>query len=184
MLVFAAMFIGFIWRGRQGKSLYIRPIDALDAMDDAVGRAAEMGRPVLYAPEYPLAPVALRWRGQLGENAKRVASSHLLPEMNHNEIVGWEVQKEFYPATRVIMLGDPEEGERISKRIDITARLLEAAGASVRRVSTGGENLLARMMSLIILGDYTSVYLGAAWGVDPTPVEKIDHLKSNLAETD
>ncbi len=40
------------------------------------------------------------------------------------------------------------------------------------------------MMNLIILGDYTSVYLGAAWGVDPTPVEKIDHLKSNLAEAD
>jgi len=142
------------------------------------------GWPVVYAPEYPLAPVALRWRGQLGENAKRVASSHLLPEMNHNEIVGWEVQKEFYPATRVVMMGDPEEGERISKRIDITARMLEAAGASVRRVSTAGENLLARMMSLIILGDYTSVYLGVAWGVDPTPVEKIDYLKSNLTEAD
>lgn len=143
-----------------------------------------IGWPVVYAPEYPLAPVALRWRGQLGENAKRVASGHLLPEMNHNEIVGWEVQKEIYPLTRVVMMEDLDEGERTARRIGITARLLEGAGASVKRVSASGEKLLTRMMSLISLGDYTSVYLGTAWGVDPTPVEKIDHLKSKLAEAE
>jgi len=143
-----------------------------------------IGWPVIYAPDYPLAPVALRWRGQLGENAKRVASGHLLPEMNHNEIVGWEAQKEIYPMTRVVMMEDRDQGERTAMRIGITARVLEGAGASVRRVSASGENLLTRMMSLISLGDYTSVYLGAAWGMDPTPVEKIDHLKSKLAEAE
>jgi glucose/mannose-6-phosphate isomerase len=142
------------------------------------------GWPVIYAPDYPLAPVALRWRNQLGENAKRVASGHLLPEMNHNEIVGWEVQKEIYPATRVVMMEDLDEDDRTAVRIGITARLLEESGAAVRRVSASGEHLLARMVSLINLGDYTSVYLGAAWGVDPTPVEKIDHLKSKLAEAE
>jgi len=52
----------------------------------------------------------------------------------------------------------------------------------VRRVSTRGEGLLARMISLITLGDYTSVYLASGWKVDPTPVKKIDYLKSKLSE--
>ena len=121
---------------------------------------------------------------ELGGHRLPLASGHLLPEMNHNEIVGWEVQKEIYPMARVVMMEDLEEGERTSIRVGITARLIEATGASVRRVSAGGEHLLERLMSLIILGDYTSVYLGSAWGVDPTPVEKIDHLKSKLAEAE
>lgn len=138
--------------------------------------------PVIYAPHYPLGPVAMRWRGQIGENGKRVASGHALPEMNHNEIVGWEMQGEIYPATRVILMEDSGQGDRLSVRIDITAELLEKAGAAVRRLSTRGEELLVRMLSLIALGDYTSVYLATAWKVDPTPVKKIDYLKSKLAE--
>jgi glucose/mannose-6-phosphate isomerase len=104
--------------------------------------------------------------------------------MNHNEIVGWEVQTEIYPVTRVIIMEDPEQNERTSIRVGITARLVQMAGAAVRRVSADGERLLARTMSLIILGDYISVYLGAGWGVDPMPVEHIDYLKSNLAEAE
>ena len=137
---------------------------------------------VIYAPDYPLGPVALRWRGQIGENGKRVASGHMLPEMNHNEIVGWEVQGELYPVTRVLLLEDSDQGSRLDLRIDTTAVLLERAGAPLRRLSTRGEGLLARMISLVALGDYTSVYLAVGWKVDPTPVKKIDYLKSKLAE--
>jgi glucose/mannose-6-phosphate isomerase len=140
------------------------------------------GWPVIYAPAYPLAPVAMRWRGQLGENSKRVASGHLLPEMNHNEIVGWEVQRQFYPATRVLMMEDREQGERLGVRIGTTAELLQRTGAPVRRLSCEGEGLLLRMMEMVLLGDYTSVYLAAGWGIDPTPVEKIDFIKSRLSE--
>lgn len=172
--------------------------DQLDSLKEVYGRYGKVllnpakelalwlgtGWPVIYAPSYPLAPVAMRWRGQLGENSKRVASGHLLPEMNHNEIVGWEVQREFYPATRVLLMEDAEQGERLGARIGITAVLLENEGAPVRRISGDGEGLLARMIGLIVLGDYTSVYLGAAWGVDPTPVEKIDFIKSRLSEVE
>ena len=140
------------------------------------------GWPVLYAPLYPLRPVAMRWRGQIGENGKRVASGHDLPEMNHNEIVGWEMQKEIYPASRVLLFEDADQGDRLDLRIHTTAVIIEQAGGSVRRVATRGEGLLARMISLITLGDYTSVYLASGWKVDPTPVKKIDYLKSKLSE--
>jgi len=139
--------------------------------------------PVIYAPDRPLGPVAVRWRGQLAENAKRVSSVHVLPEMNHNEIVGWQVQEVIYPATRVLMFEDPHGSARLQRRIDVTAELLQRAGAPVRRVAAGDEgDILARMVSLSALGDFVSVYLALGWRLDPTPVDTIDYLKSKLAE--
>ncbi len=141
--------------------------------------------PVIYAPARPLGPVAWRWRGQFAENAKRVASGHLLPEMNHNEIVGWEVQEVIYPATRVLLMEDPGQSPKMQRRLDVTAELLQTAGAPVRRIKAEeGTHGLARMVALAALGDYVSVYLALGWRVDPTPVEKIDHLKAKLAEVD
>jgi glucose/mannose-6-phosphate isomerase len=141
----------------------------------------DRGLPILYAPDYPLGPVAVRWRGQLSENAKRLTGGHMLPEMNHNEIVGWQAQPDLYPATRVILLEDEQAGERQQLRSTITAGLIEEAGGLVQRLSGTGKGLLARMMSLVMLGDYTSVYLASAWEIDPTPVASIDFLKSQLA---
>jgi glucose/mannose-6-phosphate isomerase len=142
----------------------------------------ETALPVLYAADYPLGSVALRWRGQISENAKRLTGGHTLPEMNHNEIVGYEAQADLYPACRAVFLEDPEQGSRIDLRIQTTVRILEQSGAPVRRIASEGEGLLARMLSLVALGDYTSVYLALGWEIDPTPVERIDYLKSILAE--
>ncbi|MFO7768289.1 MAG: bifunctional phosphoglucose/phosphomannose isomerase [bacterium] len=140
------------------------------------------GLPVIYGPEYPLAPVVTRWRGQLGENAKHLAWGNVLPEMNHNEIVGWEAQEELYPRMRVLFLEDEDQSDRMALRTRITRELVERAGARVWSARGSGEGLLSRMISLAALADYTSVYLACGWGVDPTPVEKIDYLKSQLTE--
>jgi glucose/mannose-6-phosphate isomerase len=142
----------------------------------------ERALPVLYAADYPLGSVALRWRGQISENSKRLTGGHTLPEMNHNEIVGYEAQADLYPDCRAIFLEDSEQGTRIDLRIQATVQILEQAGVPVRRIASEGEGLLARMMSLVALGDYTSVYLALGWEIDPTPVERIDYLKSILAE--
>lgn len=142
----------------------------------------DTGLPILYAPVHPLGAVAVRWRGQLSENGKRLTGGHLLPELDHNEIVGWEAQPDLYPRTRVLFLEDPEQGERLSRRIAVTARLIAETGAPVRRLTGEGEHLLARTWSLLALADYTSVYLALGWGIDPTPVTRIDRLKSELRE--
>jgi len=96
--------------------------------------------------------------------------------------VGWEVQEELYPQTRVVFLEDREQGDRIDLRVQSSVRLLEEAGAPVRRILSDEAALLPRMIGLVALGDYTSVYLAIGWGIDPTPVEKIDFLKAKLAE--
>lgn len=138
--------------------------------------------PVIYAPADPLGPVVRRWRGQLSENGKRLAWGNVLPEMNHNEIVGWETQEDLYPHMRVLFLEDEEQAPPVRKRSEITRALVERSGAPVRSVRGSGEGLLARMVSLVAMADHVSVYLACGWGIDPTPVEKIDYLKSKLSE--
>jgi glucose/mannose-6-phosphate isomerase len=138
--------------------------------------------PIIYAPTWPLGPVAVRWRGQFAENAKRLSFGHTLPEMNHNEIVGWSAQEDLYPRMRAIFLEDSETGDRTALRARLTADLIRKAGAPVRVYRGEGEHLLARMMHLVCLADFASVYLALGWGIDPTPVAAIDHLKQRLAE--
>ena len=166
----------------QVRSRNSREIPASDNPAKQLALWLETALPVLYAADYPLGSVALRWRGQISENAKRLTGGHTLPEMNHNEIVGYEAQADLYPGCRALFLEDPAQGGRIDIRIQTTVRILEQAGAPVRRIASEGEGLLARMMSLVALGDYTSVYLALGWEIDPTPVERIDYLKSILAE--
>ena len=138
---------------------------------------------ILYAAADLLEPVATRWRGQLEENAKTLAFSHTLPEMNHNEIVGWQVLTDAMKEMQVIFLRDPEDHARVQTRIDITRSLLLPSTGRITEVWSQGVGRLARMFSLVQLGDWVSLYLAAAHGVDPMPVAAIDRLKKALANT-
>lgn len=138
---------------------------------------------ILYAAADLLEPVATRWRGQLNENAKTLAFSHTLPEMNHNEIVGWQVLADAMREMPVIFLRDSEDHPRVQTRIDITRSLLLASTGGITEVWSQGVSRLARMFSLVQLGDWVSLYLAAAHGVDPMPVAAIDRLKKALADT-
>lgn len=139
------------------------------------------GLPVVYGTPRTAA-VATRWCGQLGENAKTVAHRHELPEMNHNEIVGWSGERPLAGCARVVFLHDVDDHPRNELRIGVTRREVEAAGAAARDVRGFGRLGLGRLMSLIMLGDFVSFYLAVLRGVDPTPVEPIVRLKKALAE--
>jgi len=137
--------------------------------------------PVIYAWSRRYQAVAVRWRGQLAEIAKQLSSHHLLPEMNHNELAGWQHPAALLSQAVVILLRDDQEPERIERRMDLTARSLAESAGRVIEVRAHGRSLLARLFSLIYLGDWVSYYLAALNGVDPTPIERIEQLKSRLA---
>jgi len=135
--------------------------------------------PVVYASGR-LESVAIRWRGQFAENAKTLSSSHLFPEMNHNEIVGWENPAPVLKNFTTIILKDSLDLARIKKRMDITASILKKEKFGVLEVGSEGKNLLERMLSLVYIGDFTSFYLSILNGQDPTPVKRIAYLKKQL----
>jgi glucose/mannose-6-phosphate isomerase len=140
---------------------------------------ALVGRlPVVYGGVVTTA-VARRWRSQLNENAKVAAFYGDLPEAHHNEVVGWRHTD--VPLTAVV-LEAPGEHERMSARFDVTQEVAEAGPIAIERVHSHGEHQVARVMSLVLLGDLVSVYLGVLLGQDPTPVDAIDELKKRLSE--
>lgn len=128
------------------------------------------------------AAVARRWKGQFHENAKTLAFDAVVPEMNHNEIVGYQALADLHPRFAVVRLRDDGESRSIATRMAVTRAILEDEGVEVHEARSRGTSPLARMLSLVVLGDWTSLYLAVLAGVDPTPIVKIDRLKAALAE--
>jgi glucose/mannose-6-phosphate isomerase len=128
------------------------------------------------------APVARRWKTQVNENAKAPAFWAELPELDHNELEGWSSLPHVTATTEVVLLEDESGAERLRRRAELTGAELTARGVAVARVTTRGSSTLARVFSLVQLGDYVSFYLSLLYGVDPTPVDAIQAFKRRLAD--
>ncbi len=138
--------------------------------------------PVIYSDCEYFDTVNIRWRGQIQENAKHVAFGNVLPEMNHNEINGWDFPLELHKDFQVVFLRSPlDEHARVGLRFSILKEVLKGKGVPVEEVTASGNSPLSRMFSLIILGDWISYYISLLCGVDPSPVPVISLLKSRLA---
>ncbi len=138
--------------------------------------------PIIYSGQDYFDVVGLRWRGQIEENSKALSSHHIFPEMNHNELVGWKNPKDFLKDAVVFFLRDQADHKRVQIRMDLSKKVIERYAGRVFELRSQGKGLLARMFSLIHLGDWISVYLATLYQVDPTPVEVIQFLKSELAK--
>ena len=123
-----------------------------------------------------------RLRNQLCENSKSLATSHFLPEMDHNEIMGFSHPKEMLKGTVVIFLRDKFDHPRIKDRIEITSQIIKDSVHKIINVDSKGKGLLARLCSLIYIGDFASYYLAILNKEDPTPVDEITYLKKELAK--
>jgi glucose/mannose-6-phosphate isomerase len=83
----------------------------------------------------------------------------------------------------VLLLRDAEDSDDTSRRLSLTAEMAARQGATVHEIASVGEGRLARLASLAQFGDYLSLYLAFAQGVDPTPIASIDEFKRRLADT-
>lgn len=137
---------------------------------------------IIYGGQDHIDCVVTRWRGQIAENSKALASSHVFPEMNHNEIVGWENPETMLKRFVVIMLRDRSDHPRTAKRMDISKVIIKKKAAGVIEVESSGDSLLARIFSLVYIGDFASYYLAILNKRDPTPVESVTYLKNELAK--
>lgn len=137
----------------------------------------------VYGTDGIAALAAYRWKCQLNECSKVPAWSNSFPELNHNEIVGWQgLQDMTRDIFALIVLRHEKEHPRIAKRIDITIPLIEKSVAFVEEVHAGGVSDLARLLDLTYLGDFVATYLAIAQDVDPAPVDVIEELKRELGK--
>ena len=144
--------------------------------------------PLVYCGDGLLRSAAYRWKCQFNENAKSMAFANSFPELGHNEIMGWECPERLRSDFFLIMLRDVDDHPRVQRGMEAAYRMLEPlAGGAILVESEGDrgrEGRLARLLSIILLGDFTSVYLAVEYGKDPTPIEKIERIKDELKMED
>ncbi|HET9104428.1 MAG TPA: bifunctional phosphoglucose/phosphomannose isomerase [Solirubrobacteraceae bacterium] len=123
--------------------------------------------------------VAYRWKTQINENAKRPAFATELPEMDHNEIVGWEGAAEL-GRFGAVFLDDSDLHPRVRRRIALSHELIAPHAAAAVTVASEGETRMERLVSLLVMGDLLSLYLAALRGIDPAKIDTLDALKARL----
>ena len=139
--------------------------------------------PIVYGGPGLGAVAAYRFKCDLNEYGKTPAFWHQLPELDHNEIVGWNQLDDLSSSRFVaVLLRDDEDHPRVSLRFDITRPLIESRFAEVIELRSEGISPPARLMSLILLTQLAAIYVGLMYDVDPGPVEVIQNLKVQLAD--
>jgi glucose/mannose-6-phosphate isomerase len=135
--------------------------------------------PVIWGADGVGSVAAMRWKTQMNENGKVPAFFSSMSELDHNEVVGWTAPYGHHFS--LVALRHDGEPEEIAARFKLSYEIAETAGVEVEEVRAAGRSSLARLMSLILAGDFTSVYVALRRDVDPTPVEVIERLKASLA---
>ena len=136
---------------------------------------------VIYSGPDRFDSVALRFKGQICENAKQLAFCNVFPEFNHNELVGWELSASFTDKFIILILRDKDDHPQITRRIEAVNEIFSEKKIEVIELFSKGDSVLARIFSLIQIADFTSYYMALKNKVDPTPVNLIDYLKKSIA---
>lgn len=136
--------------------------------------------PIFYAgPRFRSA--AYKWKIAVNESAKNTSWCAEYSEFNHNEFMGWAshpIEKPFAVFDLKSSFDDP----RITRRFEISDRLLSGLRPKAVEINLEGETMLEQFLWSNILADYVSAYLGILNGVDPAPVPLIEKLKSELTK--
>lgn len=137
--------------------------------------------PILYTSA-EFESVAIRWRQQIEENGKHLCSHHVVPEMNHNELVGWKNPASVLKSSVAIFFESDLDHSRNLTRMEINKEIIGKYAGEVLTVKSKGNSRLAQLFYWLHLGDWVSLYLAYLNEEDPNPVEVIDFLKAELAK--
>lgn len=136
--------------------------------------------PVILASDGTSYAAGLRWKTQLSENSKITSLLSIFPEMDHNDIVNFSFLKKGSHNYSFVILRDEADPERMKKRIEVTKSLISGNTGGITEVWSQGRSSLERTLSLILYGDYLTIYLAVLSSTDPTPVDIIEKLKKEL----
>lgn len=162
-----------------------KAIERLDNETDQIREKAEKVAqilnnkiPIIYS-EDRYEPVAIRFRQQINENSKMLCWHHVIPEMNHNELVGW---RNHNPDWAVVLFRSSDNHPRNATRMDINKEIISEYSDSFIEIQAKGDSLIERSFYLVHFGDWISWYLSQLQGRDAVEVKVIDYLKGELAK--
>ncbi|MCH7535519.1 MAG: bifunctional phosphoglucose/phosphomannose isomerase [Bacteroidetes bacterium] len=156
----------------------------VESKDDIIAKAEEVAEqlmnkiPIIYsAANYE--GVCIRFRQQINENSKMLCWHNVLPEMNHNELVGWRTENQ---DLAVVILKNDTDFSRTKERMRISKSIYAKYTSTIVEINSLGSNTIENTLSLIHICDWISVLLAEKKGIDPIEVGVIDHLKSELGK--
>jgi glucose/mannose-6-phosphate isomerase len=138
--------------------------------------------PVIYGVNESTSSIALRWKGQFCENSKMLAYHNDIPEMNHNEIVGWQENPEILKKISILWISDKSLNSRNLLRFDASSKILKDIPFFQKKIEFDGPCFTDRFIHLLHFGDWVSYWCALLHKINPSPVEKIDKLKKTLSE--
>lgn len=136
--------------------------------------------PVIYSVADSTTAVGYRFKCQLNENSKLHAFHNEIPEMNHNEIIGWESYQEKVFHAKIINIVDETYHPQIQKRFDILKDIFSKSGVETLTLKSNEDSYKVRLLDLIYLVDWISYYVGVLRGYDPSEIDNIYILKDRL----
>ena len=131
--------------------------------------------PVIYYP-WGLEPVAIRFKNSLQENSKIQAVIEDVIESCHNGIVTWDKQNNFQP----ILIRGKEDFDKTKERWEILKEFFDEKNIHYKEIESVEGNILTKIICLIYLLDYASIYLAIKLKTDPSPVNAIEYIKKKL----
>ena len=122
--------------------------------------------------------VVVRLRQQLNENGKILCSHHIVPEMNHNALVGWRKQPGDFA---VLLFRSKDDHPRNQARFDINKEIIGNFTNTIIEFFMKGDSLIEQALYGVHFGDWLSWEVSLLREVDAVEVKVIDYLKSELA---
>jgi glucose/mannose-6-phosphate isomerase len=128
----------------------------------------------------PYEAIAYRAKTEFNENTKIPSFNEIYPEMNHNGILGWQKPNHLTKRFSILLIRDEGESVKIRKRIEFTKMLLRRSCDSITELWSFYPSKMSRMLSIMYILDFASVYLGFLYGNDPGENVVITELKRVL----
>jgi len=135
------------------------------------------GTPVLYYP-WGLESAAIRFKNSLQENSKLHVMAEDIIEVCHNGVVSWEKDSVMQP----ILIQGHNDYSKTKERSKILKEFFNSKQIEYKEISSVKGSIISKIMNLIYLFDYVSVYHSVISGIDPSPVSAIDFIKERLSK--
>ena len=162
------------------KAITLIDTEKMDIQKQAMDLAKRMHKqtPVIYVAK-GFEGVAVRFRQQLNENSKMLCWHNVIPEMNHNELLGWRTNVD---GLAVVYFRNKCDYDRNQIRMDINKKVISKFTSNITEIWSKGDSLIENSLYHIVLGDWTSWYLSEMNNVDAIEIDVINFLKSELAK--
>ena len=139
-----------------------------------------VGRNITIIGSGLLAPLGRRWKGQINELAKAIATFDTLPEADHNSMAGTTNPDEVLVKNFALFLYCDSDHPRNSKRAKLTQNSYMVNGINTDSYTAAGNTPMEQLWTTLHMGDYVAYYLAMLYEIDPTPIDAIQHFKVEL----